>query len=171
MLTLKVAPHIDTKNSDIAQLRDCIAQWQKLFSPGEQKYSLDGYEHLFAQEEDELLIYDNYAEQDSKFIGFQRYREIWEREINSNFPDFIMHHIELDRIETSNNLAWSALTWWGRVLKNGDALYPAQHATHIWRKVDTEWQIIHEHLTSGVKENGQDSTRSFSSSEKCLSFN
>jgi ketosteroid isomerase-like protein len=159
MLVLKIVGNVDSNNDDVKKIRKQIVQWQQLFSPGEEQYSLNGYEHLYSQRDNELLIYDNYADKDTRWTGFDRYREIWEREINSNFPGFMMYRIEIDRIETSGDLAWSALTWWGSVVKDGKSFYPAQHATHIWRKVDDEWRIIHEHLTSGVKEDGKESRR------------
>lgn len=160
MLVLMIDTSIDISNDEIGQIRDRIAQWQQLFSAGDRQYSLDGYEHLFSQKNNELLIYDNYAEKDTRWVGFDKYREIWEREINGNFPGYVMYRIEVDRIEVSGNLAWSACTWWGSVVKDGKTLYPAQHATHIWKKTDEEWAIVHEHLTSGVKENGKESMRS-----------
>lgn len=159
MLTLEIAKNIDISNSDIKQLRDRIAQWQQLFAPAENQYSLDGYEHLFSQRDNELLIYDNFAEKDTRWTGFDQYRKTWEQEINSNFPGFVIYRVEIDRIEISGELAWSAMTWWGRVVKDGTSFYPAQHATHVWKKIDDQWRIIHEHLTSGVKERGKESKR------------
>ncbi|VEP14514.1 hypothetical protein H1P_270007 [Hyella patelloides LEGE 07179] len=160
LLTLKTATQVNLNNKEIKQIRDRLAQWQQLFAPGDNLYTLDGYENLFWQNHHELLIYDNYAEKDTRWTGFNRYREIWEHEINKNFPGFTMYRIEVDRIEANGDIAWSACTWWGSVIKAGKTLYTAQHATHIWKKNQGQWQIVHEHLTSGIKENGQESHRS-----------
>ena len=149
---------LDISNQDVKQIRDCIAQWQKLFSPGAKRYTLDGYEHLFVNN-NELLVFDNFASDNTRFTGFDTYRKIWEQSINEDFPNFVMYHIEVDRIEVSRNLAWSALTWWGRITKNSETQYSSQHCTHIWHKHEGQWEIVHEHLSGTVKENGTESSR------------
>jgi hypothetical protein len=71
---------------DVEQLVARLARWQQLFSPDKATYSLDGYENLYAGAPEQLLAYDNYAERDTRWTGFDRYRAIWEREINENSP-------------------------------------------------------------------------------------
>lgn len=159
-LTLKLDKNIDQSHTEIPSIRDQIMRWQQLFSPDQETYSLEGYEDLYVQGAKDLLIYDNFAEDNTMWRGFEIYRKVWEKQINSNFPGFVMFHIEVDAIEVTGDLAWSGLTWWGSVIKDGQKLITAQHATHIWRKIDGVWRIVHEHLTSGVKENGQESIRS-----------
>ena len=153
-LDLLTAPAVDLADPDVRALRDRIAKWQRLFSPGSETYSLSGYEDLYLQGPDALLVYDNYAERDTRWLGFDRYRRIWEREINENFPGFVMYRIELDRAEAVGDLAWTAFTWFGRMIGDGGPAWPTQHATHIWRRSGGQWRIAHEHLTSGVKESG-----------------
>lgn len=154
-LTLVLSPAIDGANPAVIAIRDRIAKWQQLFSPGSAPYRLTGYEDLYANRPSELLAYDNYADVDSRWLGFDRYRQIWEQEINQNFPGFVMYRVEVDRIEVSGTMAWTALTWFGRVKTSAGLAWPAQHGTHAWQNIDGIWQIVHEHLTSGVKEAGQ----------------
>lgn len=158
-LVLTVSDTIDLNDPDVRAIRDRTAKWQQLFAPDTERYTLSGYEDLFSQQQDDLVVYDNYAELDTRWFGFERYRKIWEREINSNFPKFVMHRIEMDRIEVSGDLGWTAFTWFGEIEQNAETGWPAQHATHGWRKDGGVWRIVHEHLTSGVKENGEVSTR------------
>jgi len=158
-LTLTIPPEVDLGDPAVRAVRDRLARWQRLFSPGEERFALDGYEDLYSRRGDELLVYDNYAEADTRWTGFERYRATWDREINANFPGHVMYRVEVDRIEASGDLAWSAATWWGKVEKGGGTLWPAQHATHVWRRIDGEWRIVHEHLTSGVKEAGAEARR------------
>jgi ketosteroid isomerase-like protein len=158
MLTIIEDSSIDTTAEDIQQIRQQLAEWQQLFSPGEEQYTLNGYEHLFVQD-DELLVFDNFSPENTRFTGFDTYRTTWEQAINKNFPGFVMYHLYIERIEVSGKLAWSALTWWGKVAKDGKIQYTSQHGTHIWYKRDGQWQIVHEHLTGSVKENGQESRR------------
>ena len=146
-------------NADEQAIGRQIERWQRLFSPGDKRYSLEGYEDLFAQEKDELLVYDNFSPDNSGFTGFDTYRDIWEREINEKFPGLLLYHIEIDRIKTNGELGFSAFTWWGSIVIDGELQYSGQHATHIWRKIDGEWRIVHEHLTGPVIENGKQSRR------------
>lgn len=136
-----------------------IKRWQRLFSPGEMTYSLKGFEDLFSNEKGALLVYDNFSPENTRFTGFDEYREIWEREINEKFPGLLLYHIEIDRILVNGDLAVSAFTWWGSVLIDGELRHTSQHATHVWHKNDGEWRIIHEHLTGPVIENGKESRR------------
>jgi ketosteroid isomerase-like protein len=159
MLIITEVAAVDTNIEDIQQIRQLISQWQRLFSPGEEKYTLNGYEDLYVPDGDELLVYDNFSTENTRFTGFDTYRAIWEKTINEQFPGFIMYRAEIDRIEVSGNLGWSGLTWWGKVAKDGQIVYASQHGTHIWRKVDGKWQMLHEHLTGLAIENGRESRR------------
>ena len=154
-LVLVVSDEIDLDNPEVRAIRDRTAKWQRLFTPETEPYSLSGYEDLFSQGPKELLIYDNYAQRQTRWFGFDVYRETWEREINDNFPRLVMYRIEMDRISVSGDLGWSAFTWFGEVEQDGKTTWPAQHATHGWRKTGGVWRIVHEHLSSGVKEDGQ----------------
>ncbi|MEM8754608.1 MAG: nuclear transport factor 2 family protein [Pseudomonadota bacterium] len=158
-LALMVSDAIDLDKPDVRAIRDRTAKWQQLFAPDTERYTLAGYEDLFSQAPDELLAYDNYAERETRWTGFPLYRSTWEREINGNFPKFVMYRIEMDRIEASGDLGWSAFTWFGEIEQGGETGWPAQHATHGWRKEQGVWRIVHEHLTSGVKEEGEPSMR------------
>ncbi len=147
-LTLTLSSTVELTDPAVAELRDRIVKYQQLFSPGnDEPYRLAGYEDLYVRGPKELLAYDNYAESDTRWLGFDRYRQIWEREINQNFPGFVMYLIEVDRIEVSGDMAWTAFTWFGHVTTSTGQLWPAQHATHGWRRVDGIWRIVHEHLT------------------------
>ncbi|MEM7400123.1 MAG: nuclear transport factor 2 family protein, partial [Pseudomonadota bacterium] len=153
-LEIVVAPTVDRANPDVAPLIQRVAKWQQLFSPEAEWYRLEGYLDLFEDGPDALLVYDNYAEEDTRWLGFDRYRRIWEREINTNFPGLILYRVELDRAEVTGDVAWTAFTWFGRVALPTGVAWPTQHATHIWRRREGVWRIAHEHLTSGVKEAG-----------------
>lgn len=153
-LEILIAPAVDQADPDIASLIRRVAKWQRLFSSGTDRFTLDGFADLFDEAPSALLVYDDYADSDTRWLGFERYRQTWEREINQNFPGIIVYRIELDRAETSGDVAWTAFTWFGRIALPTGIAWPTQHATHIWRRTDGIWRIIHEHLTSGVKESG-----------------
>jgi ketosteroid isomerase-like protein len=148
----------ELQNDDEKQIRGKIAQWQALFSRGEGRYTLSGYEHLFANS-DELLVYDNFAPVNIRFTGFDTYRTTWERTINEDFPGYVMYRVDIERIEVDGDIAWSAINWWGKITKHGKTTYTSQHGTHGWRRIDGEWRIMHEHLTGPIMENQQEAWR------------
>ncbi|PON14490.1 hypothetical protein C2W62_28815 [Candidatus Entotheonella serta] len=158
-LECTVSEAINESESAVRDILEQIRRWQQLFTPGEAPYSLSSYEDLYTDGRDELLIYDNFATPDTRFTGFDRYRRTWEDQINANFPGLVMYRIHVDRIEFSGDLAWSALTWWGSVRKDGQTLHTSQHGTHTWRRQNGAWQIVHEHLSGPVKEQGEESRR------------
>ncbi|MEM8781527.1 MAG: hypothetical protein AAGE65_01610 [Planctomycetota bacterium] len=148
---------VASDHSEAPALLERLARWQQLFSPGDEPYRLAGYEDLYADGEG-LLVYDNFAPDDSRFLGFDRYRVTWELSINRDFPGFVMEEIVVDRLHIADDFAAVAFTWTGDVRgEDGASRVPAaQHATHIWQKsADGVWRITLEHLTGGVKINGQ----------------
>ena len=158
-LVTNTADNVALDNPAVEAIRGRIARWQELFSPDTEEYSLSGYEDLFAQGPEDLLVYDNFAERDTRWYGFEVYRSTWEPQINSNFPTFVMFRVDIDEIQVNDDLAWSAFTWFGTVVVDGEEQVVCQHATHVWRLIDGLWRITHEHLTSGVKEAGEPAYR------------
>ena len=156
-LELTLSKAVNEADPKVRDIREQIARWQHLFSPGPEPYTLSGYEDLYANARGELLVYDDFATPDTRFSGFERYRTIWEEQINANFPGLVLYRIHVDRIELSGNLAWSAMTWWGSIRKNGETLHTSQHGTHVWHRKNGAWQIVHEHLCGPAKENGEES--------------
>lgn len=45
-------------------------------------------------------------------------------------------------------MAWSALSFVGRGVKDGKGYVGGQHGTHVWKRINSEWRIVHEHLTT-----------------------
>ncbi len=158
-LVTNTADTVALDDPAVEAIRGRIARWQELFSPDTEQYSLSGYEELFAQGPGDLLVYDNFAERETRWYGFDVYRATWEQQINSNFPTFVMFRVDIDEIQVHGDIAWSAFTWFGTVVDHGEEQVVSQHATHVWRLIDGLWRIRHEHLTSGVKEAGQPAFR------------
>ena len=158
-LVVNVTDRVCLEDPAVLAIHGRIARWQELFSPDSQTYSLTGYEELFAQGPKELLVYDNFAGHETRWYGLDVYRATWESQINSNFPSLVMFRIDIDEIRVSQETAWSAFTWFSTIAMDGEEQIVSQHATHVWCLMDGMWRIVHEHLTSGVKEGGQPAYR------------
>lgn len=137
---------------DEQSIRQALQEWRQLYSYGDRPFSFNGYEHLYINT-DELLAYDNVAPEDTQINGWDTYRSTWEPVINENFTGQEITRFEIHRIGVSGDLAWSAITFWFRAKNQGTPFYSSQHGTHIWRKVDGKWRIVHEHMTAPVKVN------------------
>jgi ketosteroid isomerase-like protein len=140
---------------DEQSIRQALQEWRKLYSYGDRPFSFNGYEHLYVNT-NELLAYDNVAPKDTQINGWKTYRSIWEPVINANFTGQEITRFEIHRVGVSGDLAWSAITFWFRAKNQGKPFYSSQHGTHIWRKVDGKWRIVHEHMTAPVKVNGEE---------------
>lgn len=129
-----------------AKIRQKLERWRELFS--QEQYSLSGYEDIYINT-DELLVYDSYvpAGYDREIRGWNNYKNIWEKYIPIDFPGWKIIDLEVTRLETQGDYAWSAISYIGLGVRNGIEYFGGQHGTHIWKRIDGDWRIVHEHLT------------------------
>jgi ketosteroid isomerase-like protein len=148
-MTTQVAQANSQQSQDRLQIQQQLERWRELFSPGDRIFSLKGYENLYVNS-DELLVYDSYAPTgfDRQIRGWDSYKVLWEKFIPIDFPNWKIISLDVTSIEVAGDLAWSALSFIGRGEKNGVPYSGGQHGTHIWKKSDGQWQIVHEHLTT-----------------------
>lgn len=140
------------KAHDEEAIRQSLQEWRQLYSYGDKKFSFKGYEHLYINT-DELLAYDNFSP-DTQTNGWKAYVALWEPLINAKFTGQVTTHFEVQRVETSGELGWSAIMQWFHAKADGKVFYSSQYGTHVWRKVNDRWRIVHEHLNGPVKVNG-----------------
>lgn len=139
---------------DQQAIRRRLQEFRRLYSPGNRKFSFEGYD-LYINT-DELMAYDNLAPRDTQINGWNTYRPLWETVINESISGQQITRFDIDRIETSGDLGWSGITMRFRAKNRGKDIYGSQHFTHIWHKVNGKWRIVHEHAFSPVKVNGQE---------------
>lgn len=146
-----------TVNQDEQAIRQALQEWRQLYSYGNRKFTFKGYEHLYINT-DELLAYDNVAPKDTQIDGWKTYKPLWETVINESFSGQQITRFDIDRVGVSGDLAWSGITFRFHAKNRGKDFYSSQHGTHIWRRADGKWRIIHEHMTAPVKVNGKEVT-------------
>jgi ketosteroid isomerase-like protein len=130
-----------------AQIRENLQRWRELFSQAQ--YSLKGYEDLYLNT-NELLVYDSYtpAGYDREIRGWDQYKTLWEKYIPIDFPGWKITDLTITRLEVQGDTAWSTVSYVGQGVKDGQPYAGGQHGTHIWKQIDGEWRIVHEHLTA-----------------------
>ena len=145
--------------SNEKHIRAQLERWREMFSLTGKglEFSLEGYTDLYAQGKTAggMLTFDSYvpAWATTQIDGFDDYRSIWEKDVNENFPGWTITRMDILRIEItgSEDLAWSALNFWGEgTKKSGEKYYGSQHGTHVWRNLGGVWTIVHEHLTAPI---------------------
>lgn len=141
--------NVTDENRDRVEISHKLERWRNLFSAGEQQFSFTGYEDLYVNT-DELIVYDSYAPTgyDREIRGWNNYRTLWEEYVPVDFPGWQITHLDITHIEVNGDIAWSALTFVGRGVKDGKEYVGGQHGTHIWKRIDGGWRIVHEHLTT-----------------------
>lgn len=132
--------------SNEAAIRQKLQRWRELFS--QEQFSLKGYENLFVNT-DELLVYDSYSPSgyDREIRGWNNYRNLWEKYIPIDFPKWKVINLDVTRLETQGDYGWSAISYIGRGVRNGAEYFGGQHGTHVWKRINGDWRIVHEHLT------------------------
>lgn len=143
-----------SSSSDEAAIQQKLQQWRELFS--QENFSLSGYEHLFINT-DELLVYDSYSPtgHDREIRGWSHYRTLWDKYIPLDFPGWRIVDLEITRLEVYGENAWSTISYVGQGNKNGEEYVGGQHGTHVWRRSDGNWHIVHEHLTTMTEQEVQ----------------
>jgi ketosteroid isomerase-like protein len=153
LISFDSIPQVARSNSqpsqEIGQIQQKLEQWRELFSPGDRKFSFQGYENLYVNS-DELLVYDSYTPtgSDREIRGWNNYKTLWEKFIPIDFPNWKIIDLDVTRLEVVGDTAWSTLSFVGRGEKDGVPYTGGQHGTHIWKKIDGQWRIVHEHLTT-----------------------
>lgn len=143
-------------SQDEQAIRQRLQEFRQLYSPGNRKFSFDGYD-LYINT-DELLAYDNLAPRDTQINGWKTYKPLWDTVINESISSQQITRFDIDRVETSGDLGWSGITLRFRAKNKGKDFYGSQHLTHIWHKVNGRWRIVHEHAFAPVKVDGKEVT-------------
>jgi ketosteroid isomerase-like protein len=129
------------------QIRGKLDRWRELFSQAQ--FSFNGYEDLYVNSH-ELLVYDSYAPSgyEREICGWSQYKALWEKYIPIDFPAWQIVEMEVNCLDVKQTIAWSAISFIGEGIKNEQSYRGGQHGTHIWKQIDGEWRIVHEHLTT-----------------------
>ncbi|MEL7003470.1 MAG: nuclear transport factor 2 family protein [Bacteroidota bacterium] len=136
----------DTK----AEIESKTSQWLQMWSPENNLMTFEGIEDIFATKEDGLLVVDGFEGGVVVLKSISEYKEKWGPLMNNTFSYYKIKPQGDIQIEVSKDLATATFVWVTEkaVLKDGTEIALSQHATHIWKKINGEWKIIHEHLTN-----------------------
>lgn len=132
-----------------SQIRELTEQWRILWSPKDKTFTGEGFENIFATGENEILVFDNFDNGVVVLRSLQEYLDTW-------IP--VMQNLSYWEIKLEDNLEISiaedlAVTTFsfvgGGKTKDGQEVKARQYGTHVWKHLNDEWRLVHEHLTAG----------------------
>ena len=136
------------ESPDELRIRQLTEQWFEVWSPGRAPVDWDALEQLFTQEPGELLVFDDAGGSVIVLDSWTDYRATWEP-FMEQFTEWQIEPEGDIQIKVDGGLATTAFTLTGGGLDQlGNTINFRQRGTHIWQRIDNQWVIVHEHLTT-----------------------
>ena len=134
---------------DEAKIRALTEQWRSLWSPKDVTFTGKGFESIFATEENEILVFDNFDNSVVVLHSLQEYLDTW-IPVMENFSYWEIQLEDNLTISIDGNLAVTTFSWvGGGKAQDGQEVKARQYGTHTWKRLNGEWRLVHEHLTVG----------------------
>lgn len=135
---------------DEAQIRELTKKWFAVWSVKDKSFTGQGFEQVFATGENEILVFDNFKGGVVTLRSLRDYIATWVPVMQSTFSYWEINPEGVIDVTVDRDLAVSTFTWVsnGR-FKDGKPARIRQHATHVWRRMNGQWRLVHEHLTVG----------------------
>jgi ketosteroid isomerase-like protein len=137
---------IDTQ-SDRIQIEQLTQQWVNLWSPKDKPFTGVGFDRIFAK--DKILVFDNFDNSVVVLHSLQEYLDTWVP-VMQQFVDWEIAIEDNLEIAIDGDLAVTTFSFsGGGRSKDGQDYELRQHGTHMWKRIDRQWRLVHEHLTVG----------------------
>ncbi len=138
------------KDADYLAIKQKTNEWIALWSPGATTATFDGIENIFATEKEGLLVVDGFEGSVVVINSIEEYKTKWLPLLNESFSFYKIKPKGELSISVDENMATVTFIWEsdGAKLKDGSSIKLSQYATHIWKKLDGQWKLVHEHLTN-----------------------
>ena len=134
--------------TDEAKIRQLTEQWRNLWSPQDKTFTGDGFEYIFATGENEILVFDNFDSGVVVLHSLQEYLTTW-IPVMQNFSYWEIQLEDNLNISIEGNLAITTFSFvGGGKTQDGQDVKAKQYGTHTWKRLNGEWRLVHEHLTS-----------------------
>jgi ketosteroid isomerase-like protein len=137
------------QTTDEETIRALTEQWRSLWSPKDQPFTGVGFENIFAIGKNKILVFDNFDHSVVVLHSLQEYLDTWIPVMQS----FSYWEIQLEdnlKISIDGDLAVTTFSWvGGGKTQDGQEVKARQYGTHIWKRLNNEWRLVHEHLTVG----------------------
>ncbi len=134
---------------DEIKIRELTEQWRSLWSPQDKPFTGKGFENIFAVGENEILVFDNFDNGVVVLHSLQEYLDTW-IPVMQNFSYWEIQLEDNLTISIEGDLAVTTFSWvGGGKTKDGQEVKAKQYGTHTWKRLNSQWRLVHEHLTAG----------------------
>ena len=135
--------------TDETEIRQLTEKWRSIWSPKDKPFTGKGLENIFATGEKEIVVFDNYGSDLVVLHSLQEYLDTW----IPAMQNFSYWEVQLEdnlAISIDGNLAVTTFSFaGGGKSKDGKEAKLRQLGTHMWKRLNGEWRLVHEHLTAG----------------------
>lgn len=135
--------------TDSQQIQQLTQKWVELWSPKDQPFTGAGFDQLFASGENAILVFDNVEGSVVVLRSVQEYINTWV----AMMQQFSYWEIAIEdnlEIAIDGDLAVTTFSFaGGGQSKAGQDFKLRQHGTHVWKRINHQWRLVHEHLTVG----------------------
>lgn len=143
-------PQISNNQADKEAIRDkLLGEWRNLWSTGDKNFTFKGYEKLFL-DNDQFLASDALSPSETLIRGWKAYTELWEPYTNQHLHPWTITRLDVNNISVAGDMAWSSVNLYGEGMEDGEKYLGSEHCTHVWRKIDGQWRIVHEHVSGPI---------------------
>jgi ketosteroid isomerase-like protein len=137
----------DQHNQDHQAIQHLTQHWVNLWSPKDQPFTGEGFEKIFATGENEILVFDNFDGSVVVLRSLQAYLDTWVPVVQQ----FAYWEVAIEdnlEISISGDLAVTTFSFAGSGRrKDGQDYKLRQYGTHVWKRINDQWRLVHEHLT------------------------
>ncbi|MGL5941178.1 MAG: YybH family protein [Waterburya sp.] len=134
---------------DETVIRQLTEQWKTIWSPKEQPFTGNGFENIFVTGNNEILVFDNFDNSVVVLHSLQEYLDTW-IPVMQNFSYWEIQLEDNLNISIEGDLAVTTFSWvGGGKTKDGQEVKVRQYGTHTWKRLNSQWRLVHEHLTVG----------------------
>jgi ketosteroid isomerase-like protein len=130
-----------------------VEQWEAAWNLDRESFSMSRFGDLYVQDE-RLMAFDLTSPNTPSIIrGYQQYAAVWEPFMQAFSPWNIKINDDLN-IRTSDLIAFATFTWkiWGTAKADNQQIIGDLHATLVFEKLDGKWKIVHEHISTPIRD-------------------
>ncbi|QFS52517.1 nuclear transport factor 2 family protein [Nostoc sphaeroides] len=148
-LTDTQSPPTPQKTEEETILNIILSDWRNLWSVGDKKFTFKLYDNVYLNS-DEFLASDSQSPTTTLMKGWEAYSTAWEPYMNQHLHPWRIYRLNVNKVAVVGDIAWSNLTLYGKGILDSQEFLHNEQITHIWRKVDGQWRIVHESVTGPV---------------------
>jgi ketosteroid isomerase-like protein len=151
VLILGIINPVHAAPNDVDLLKQSVAAWEKGWSAGDEIFSMERVENLYAHN-DKFLEFDTISPAKTITQSYQSFKELWEptMQASTHAKTVVDDNVE---VTTDGKMGLTTFTFQTEYTdrKTGKKYAEYAHASMVWEKQDGRWRIIHEHISSPVR--------------------